>query len=83
MLGNGLPEDERSWAFDFRVLTPTAWWRVPVQTLMAGLPGDARAQYRIHKMMLMSNMCAMYLALRPPAQRGGKVNWMPLSVSNA
>src|SRR5688500_9332113 len=29
MLGDGLPEDERTWAFDFRVLTPTAWWRVP------------------------------------------------------
>ena len=27
MLGNGLPEDERTWAFDFRVMTPTAWWR--------------------------------------------------------
>ena len=52
MLGNGLPEDERSWAFDFRVMTPTAWWRVPIQTLMTGLPSDARAQYRIHKMML-------------------------------
>lgn len=24
MFGNGLPEDERTWAFDFRVLTPTA-----------------------------------------------------------
>ena len=22
MLGNGLPEDERTWAFDFRVMTP-------------------------------------------------------------
>src|SRR5688500_20057487 len=27
MLGDGLPEDERTWAFDFRVMTPTAWWR--------------------------------------------------------
>jgi hypothetical protein len=52
MLGNGLPEDERTWAFDFRVMTPTAWWRVPMQTLSMGLPSDARAQYRIHKMML-------------------------------
>ncbi|HET8709760.1 MAG TPA: sulfotransferase, partial [Spongiibacteraceae bacterium] len=26
MLGDGLPECERTWAFDFRVLTPTAWW---------------------------------------------------------
>ena len=52
MLGNGLPEDERSWAFDFRVMTPTAWWRVPMQTLSMGLPTDNAAQYRIHKMML-------------------------------
>ena len=36
MLGDGLPEDERTWAFDFRVMTPTAWWRVPMQTLVAG-----------------------------------------------
>ena len=52
MLGNGLPEDERTWAFDFRVLTPTAWWRVPMQTLSMGLPTDAAAQNRIHRMML-------------------------------
>ena len=52
MLGDGLPEDERTWAFDFRVMTPTAWWRVPMQTLSAGLPTDAAAQYRIHKAML-------------------------------
>lgn len=52
MLGNGLPEDERTWAFDFRVMTPTAWWRVPMQTLSMGLPFDATAQYRIHKAML-------------------------------
>jgi hypothetical protein len=52
MLGNGLPEDERTWAFDFRVMTPTAWWRVPMQTLTMGLPTDAVAQYRIHKAML-------------------------------
>ena len=52
MLGDGLPEDERTWAFDFRVMTPTAWWRVPMQTLVAGLPTDATAQYRIHRMML-------------------------------
>ena len=52
MLGNGLPEDERTWAFDFRVMTPTAWWRVPMQTVVGGLPTDARAQYRIHKAML-------------------------------
>jgi Sulfotransferase family len=52
MLGDGLPEDERTWAFDFRVMTPTAWWRVPMQTLVAGLPIDATAQYRIHQAML-------------------------------
>jgi hypothetical protein len=54
MGGNGLPEDERCWAFDFRVLTPTAWWRTPMQTVSAGLPLDAAAQYRIHKAMLQS-----------------------------
>jgi len=52
MLGDGLPEDERTWAFDFRVMTPTAWWRVPIQTVVAGLPTDDAAQYRIHKAML-------------------------------
>ena len=52
MLGDGLPEDERTWAFDFRVMTPTAWWRVPMQTVVQGLPTDAAAQYRIHRMML-------------------------------
>ena len=52
MLGDGLPEDERTWAFDFRVMTPTAWWRVPMQTLSMGLPTDPAAQYRIHKAML-------------------------------
>ena len=52
MLGDGLPEDERTWAFDFRVMTPTAWWRVPMQNLSMGLPTDAAAQYRIHKAML-------------------------------
>ena len=52
MLGGGLPEDERTWAFDFRVMTPTAWWRVPMQTLSMGLPTDSAAQNRIHRMML-------------------------------
>lgn len=52
MLGNGLPEDERTWAFDFRVMTPTAWWRVPMQNLSFGLPTDPAAQYKIHKAML-------------------------------
>ncbi len=52
MLGDGLPEDERCWAFDFRVLTPTAWWRVPAGMIVGGLPSDPAAQYRLHKMML-------------------------------
>jgi hypothetical protein len=57
MLGNGLPEDDRTWSFDFRVMTPTAWWRVPMRNPSMGLPErglptDPVAQYRIHKMML-------------------------------
>jgi len=52
MLGNGLPECERTWAFDFRVMTPTAWWRAPIGMYVGGLPTDPAAQYRIHKMML-------------------------------
>jgi len=52
MLGNGLPECERTWAFDFRVMTPTAWWRVPMGVQVGNLPADAAAQYRLHKMML-------------------------------
>jgi hypothetical protein len=52
MLGDGLPEDERTWAFDFRVMTPTGWWRVPMQNLSLGLPTDSAAQNRIHKLML-------------------------------
>ena len=52
MLGEGLPECERTWAFDFRVMTPTAWWKVPMGVQIAGLPSDDHAQYRIHKMML-------------------------------
>jgi hypothetical protein len=52
MLGNGLPECERTWAFDLRVLTPTAWWRVPMGMIVAGLPADPPAQYRIHHGML-------------------------------
>ena len=54
MLGGGLPEDERTWAFDFRVMTPTAWWRVPMQNLSMGLPTDSAAQNRLHKLMLQS-----------------------------
>jgi hypothetical protein len=52
MLGDGLPECERTWAFDFRVMTPTAWWRAPIGMYVGGLPTDDLAQYRIHKMML-------------------------------
>jgi hypothetical protein len=52
MLGDGLPEDERSWGLDFRVMTPTAWWRVPMGMKIGGLPLDAQAQYAIHKKML-------------------------------
>lgn len=52
MLGDGLPEDERTWAFDFRVMTPTAWWRVPMPTVVGGLPTDAAAQYGLHRAML-------------------------------
>ncbi len=52
MLGAGLPECERTWAFDFRVMTPTAWWRAPIGMYVGGMPTDAPAQYRIHKAML-------------------------------
>jgi hypothetical protein len=57
MLGDGLPEDERTWSIDFRVMSPTAWWRVPMRNLAMGLPSrgirpDPTAQYRIHRMML-------------------------------
>src|SRR4029453_9543368 len=51
MLGEGLPEGEPTWGFYFRVLTPSAWWRVPMK-MITTLPADARAQYRLHKMML-------------------------------
>jgi hypothetical protein len=52
MLGNGLPECERTWAFDFRVMVPTAWWRVPMSIVTGGLPSEPIVQYRVHKMML-------------------------------
>ena len=51
LLGDGLPECERTWAFDFRSMTPSAWWRVPM-TMRPALPQDPAAQYRIHKMFL-------------------------------
>lgn len=52
MLGDGLPECERTWAMDFRVMTPTAWWKAPIGMYVGGMPTDPPAQYRIHKMML-------------------------------
>jgi hypothetical protein len=52
MLGDGLPECERTWGFDFRVMGPTVWWRVPMTMVMSGLPSDPGAQYRLHKMVL-------------------------------
>jgi hypothetical protein len=52
MLGNGIPECERTWGFDFRQMTPTGWWRVPMGMNVGNLPQDAAAQIRIHKMML-------------------------------
>ena len=52
MLGDGLPECERTWAMDFRALSPTAWWRVPMSLGPGALPQDSTTQYRIHKMML-------------------------------
>jgi len=52
MLGDGLPECERTWAFDFRHLGPTVWWRAPIPMQMTGLPSDPQAQYRVHRMML-------------------------------
>ena len=52
MLGNGLAEDQSAWSFDFRMMIPSTWWRVPFGMNVSGLPGDPRAEYRIHKMML-------------------------------
>lgn len=52
MLGQGIPECERTWGFDFRALTPTAWWRVPMQMQVGKLPLDTKAQYRLHRVML-------------------------------
>lgn len=50
LLGAGLPECERTWAFDFRATNPSAWWRVPL-TIM-NFPQDHHAQYALHRMML-------------------------------
>lgn len=52
MLGEGLPECERTWAFDFRAIGPIVWWRVPMKMQMAGLTPDPVAQYRLHTMAL-------------------------------
>ena len=52
MLGDGLPECERTWAFDFRAIGPIVWWRVPMKMEMVGLPTDPQAQFRLHKMAL-------------------------------
>lgn len=52
MLGDGLPECERTWGFDFRVMGPTVWWRVPMKMIMSGLPSDPHAQYALHKKVL-------------------------------
>jgi hypothetical protein len=51
MLGDGLPECERTWAWDFRMLQPSVWWRVPIGVVSVEAPDDA-AIYRLHKMML-------------------------------
>jgi hypothetical protein len=52
MLGDGIPECERAWAFDFRHMGPTVWWRAPLPMQMTGLPTDPLAQYRLHRMVL-------------------------------
>src|SRR5262245_14673668 len=51
LLGDGLPECERTWAFDFRSMTPSAWWRVPM-AMRPSLPQDPVTQYGIHRMVL-------------------------------
>lgn len=50
-LGDGLPECERTWAFDFRSMVPSVWWRVPL-LMRPALPQDHRVQYGIHRMVL-------------------------------
>lgn len=50
LLGAGLPECERTWAFDFRATNPSAWWRVPLT--IQNFPQDPHAQYALHRMML-------------------------------
>ena len=50
LLGAGLPECERTWAFDFRATNPSAWWRVPLA--IRNFPQDHHAQYALHRMTL-------------------------------
>lgn len=50
LLGAGLPECERTWAFDFRATNPSAWWRVPMK--IQNFAQDHHAQYALHRMML-------------------------------
>lgn len=50
LLGAGLPECERTWAFDFRATNPSAWWQVPLT--IQNFSQDHRAQYALHRMML-------------------------------
>lgn len=50
LLGAGLPECERTWAFDFRATNPSAWWRIPLT--IQNFPQDHHAQYTLHRMML-------------------------------
>lgn len=50
LLGAGLPECERTWAFDFRATNPSAWWRVPMT--IQNFAQDHQAQYALHRMML-------------------------------
>jgi hypothetical protein len=50
-LGDGLPECERTWAFDFRSVVPSIWWRVPM-LMRPVLPQDHAVQYGIHRMVL-------------------------------
>jgi hypothetical protein len=53
MLGANPPECERLWAFDFRAVTPTAWWRVPGALFPTiQLPQDHARQYEVHRMVL-------------------------------
>ncbi|WNG89293.1 sulfotransferase [Mycobacterium sp. ITM-2016-00317] len=50
LLGDGLPECERTWAFDFRATNPSAWWRVPLA--IQNFAQDYHAQYALHRMVL-------------------------------